>query len=82
MLESDKLSYYGLSLVVLVGGVIMFVVYGFLYLIMYLSNSLTNIQSVKNKFMIATYIISTGVVLFFITLGLDYKHVFDKSMFS
>lgn len=80
MLESDKLPYYGLSLVVLVGGVIMFVVYGFMYLIMHLSNSLAEIQTVKNKFMIATYIVSTGVVLFFITLGLDYKHVFDKSI--
>jgi magnesium-transporting ATPase (P-type) len=79
MLESDKLMYYGLSLAVLAGGVIMFIVYGFMYLIMYLSNSLAEIQSVKNKFVIATYLVSTGVVLFFITLGLDYKHVFDKS---
>lgn len=79
MLESDKLPYYGLSLAVFAAGVIMFVVYGFMYLIMHMSNSLAEIQSVKNKFMIATYIVSAGVALFFITLGLDYKQVFDKS---
>jgi magnesium-transporting ATPase (P-type) len=80
MLESDKLVYYGFSLAVLAGGVIMFIVYGFMYLIMYMSNSMAEIQTVKNKFMIATYLVSTGVVLFFITLGLDYRHTFDKSI--
>lgn len=77
MLESNKLPYYGLSLILLAGGFLVFLVYGFIYLIMNLSKSFAEIEAVKKKLLIGTYIVTAGVVIFFITLGMDYKHMFD-----
>jgi hypothetical protein len=76
MLESNKMPYYGLSFLVLAVGIIMLLVNGFIYMIMVISNSISEIQPVKNKCIIASIIASIGVVIFMITLVLDYKNVF------
>jgi hypothetical protein len=76
MLESNKIPYYGLSFLVLAIGIIMLLVNGFIYIIMVISNSMSEIQPVKNKCTIASIIVSIGVVTFVITLALDYKKVF------
>ena len=76
MLESNKIPYYGLSFLVLAVGILMLLVNGFIYIIMVITNSMSEIQPVKNKCIIASIIASIGVVIFVITLALDYKKVF------
>jgi hypothetical protein len=76
MLESNKIPYYAFSFLFLIAGFIMLIVYGFIYVIMAISNSMSEIEPVKNKCIIASIIVSIGVILFMVTLGLDYKKVF------
>ena len=76
MLESNKIPYYGLSFVVMAVGLVMLLVYGFLYIVMQLTNSMSEIQPVKNKCAIASITVSVGVVIFAITLMLDFNNVF------
>jgi hypothetical protein len=76
MLESNKIPYYALSFVVLAVGIVMLLVNGLIYIVMVISNSMSEIQPVKNKCIIASIIVSIGVVIFAITLALDYNKVF------
>lgn len=77
MLETNKLSYYGLSLAVFCFGILFVVVNGVIYAIMNISNSLTEINKVKNRLVIAAIITGAGFVLFGITLALDFNNAFN-----
>ena len=76
MLESNKIPYYALSFLILAAGLLMLLVYGCVFLVMSISNSMSEIEPVKNKCTIASIIVSIGVTIFFITLAMDYKKVF------
>jgi predicted histidine transporter YuiF (NhaC family) len=73
MFESNKLPYYACGLGLMTIGIILVITYGFIYLVMFLSNSLSEIEDVKKKLIIGASFIAVGFFIFGLTCALDYN---------